>query len=292
MFGGSPYPGMSFVGTNGPQPYKFGWTSRYDAAILPESDVRGPHVDGDMEIFEFNSEWQYTTPVPLSGWIWSFTPQFGLRTWEGPDVATAGVGLPGNVYRFGADFELATPLSGPWSVQFGFNPALASDFERGLTSDAWLFDGRGILFYQYSPQWMFALGAGFWDRVNDRVIPYAGVIFTPDDRWEFRILFPQSRISYYLGVIDGFQKWLYVTGEFHSEAYEIEVDQNGVLGKGGREQVEISDWRVLLGLRMDQNMASYFIEGGWVFDRQVDFLHGTPDFDITSGFIARIGMRY
>jgi hypothetical protein len=35
-----------------------------------------------------------------------------------------------------------------------------------------------------------------------------------------------------------------------------------------------------------------FIEGGWVFDRQVAFLHGTPGFDINTGFICRLGLRF
>jgi hypothetical protein len=288
---GGPYSGMpqgySF-GVNGPQPYKFGWTSRYDLALMPKAETDGPLNFGQMGIFEFNSEWEYTTTLdPVwPGWIFSHTPQFGLRTWDGPPTGTSP-GLPGNVFRFGWDLELATPAAGGWSMQLGFTPAIASDFEQDLSSKAWNLDGRGILFYQYAPELMLAFGAAYWDRVNDRVVPYAGFVWMPNDRWEYRILFPQPRISYFLGNHDGFAKWVYVSGEYHVEAYEIELEPVGT-----REQIELEDWRLMLGLRMEQFGVTAFVEGGWVFGRDVDFLYGTPGFDITSGFLGRIGLRY
>ncbi len=279
--------GYSF-GVNGPQPYRFGWTSRYDAAVLPKAETRGRSGFGQMGIFEFNAEWEHTTPQFLgwSGWIFSSTPQFNLRAWDGPPTG-GSAGLPGSVFRFGWDLELATPAAGAWSVQLGFTPAIASDLQRSLSSNAWNFDGRGILFYQYTPDLMFAFGAAFWDRVNDRVVPYAGLVWTPDDRWEYRLLFPQPRVSYFLGNIDGFAKWIYVSGEYHVEAYEIEMQPIST-----REQIELEDWRLMLGLRMEQNGFTAFIEAGWVLGRNVDFLNGTPDFDIASGFLGRIGLRY
>lgn len=286
-----PYPavpqGYSF-GTSGPQPYRFGWTSRYDMAFMPKAATNGPGNFGHMGIFEFNSEWEYTTPLTAdpAGWIFSSTPQFGLRSWDGPPTNTFP-GLPGSVFRFGWDLELATPAVGAWSVQLGFNPAIASDFSRSLTSKAWNLDGRGILFYRYSPELMLALGAAYWDRVHDRVIPYAGAVWTPGDRWEFRLLFPQSRISYFLCNHDGFAKWLYVSGEYHVEAYEIALEP-----AGGREQIELEDWRLMFGMRMEQWGVAMFVEGGWVFGRDVEFANGAPGFDITSGFLGRIGLRF
>ena len=61
-------------------------------------------------------------------------------------------------------------------------------------------------------------------------------------------------------MIDNFAKWLYVSAEYHVEAYEI-----GLEPTGGRDQIELSDWRLMLGLRMDRGGLSMFIEGGIVF---------------------------
>lgn len=286
-WGPAPY-GYSF-GANGPQPYRFGWTSRYDVGFLPKEDVDSGLGFGQFGVFEFNSEWQYTQPWDNNpgGWIYSLTPQYSLRAWDGPDTG-AFAGIPGNVHRFGLDLELATPLNGPWSFQLGFNPAMASDFEHSLSGDGWNLDGRAVAFYQYSPELMLALGAAFWDRVNDRVIPYAGFVWLPNNRWEIRGMFPQSRISYFLGNVDNFAKWLYVSGEYHVEAYEVGLEPIGV-----RDQIELADWRILLGLRMDRGGLSMFIEGGVVFGREVEFKRYTVgDFDPDTGFIGRLGVRY
>lgn len=286
---GTPYggsPGVYSYGANGPQPYRFGWSQRYNVGVLPnEHTERGL---GDFGIFEFDAEWQYTQPWVL-GLIKSVRQEFNLRTWDGPtgSPSVPTVALPGQVFRFGWDVELATPANGPWAFQVAFNPSLNTDFEQGLSSDAWNFDGRGMVFLRTSPQWMYVFGAGFWDRVHDRVIPYAGVVWTPDDRWEWRILFPRSRVSYFLGSPWGFSTWLYARGEYHVEAYEIQLETTGA-----REKFELSDWRILFGARADNGWASLFYELGVVFGRHTEFLHDTPSFDIGTGFITRAGLQF
>ncbi len=268
------------MGANGPQPYRFGWATNGDVAILPSESTSGGR--GDFEVFEANVEFKYTQPI-MPGWIGSVAHQYGLRNWDGPGAP----GLPGNVHRFGLDFVLATPANQHWSVQLGFNPSLNTDFNNSLSSDAWNFDGRGIFFLRYSPELTLALGAGFLDRVKDQVIPYAGLIWTPDDRTEWRIMFPKSQLSYFLGNGWGVAQWIYVAGEYHIEAYEI---QEALSGRS--EKVQLEDYRIMVGLRTNSGGVTSFLEGGWVFGRNVDFLHGTQGFNIGSGFIARLGVRY
>ncbi|MCH7988003.1 MAG: hypothetical protein IID46_02505 [Planctomycetes bacterium] len=274
-------------GANGPQPYRMNrWISRYDFGILPkESTEKGL---GNFGVFEFDAEWEYSQPTSW-GWIFSFVQEFDLRSWEGPtgSATVPTVSLPGSVYRIGWDFELASPANYPWSIQLGFNPSINSDFRKGLSSKAWNFDARGILFFRATPSFMIAAGAGFWDRVNDRVIPYAGFVWTPNDRWEWRMVLPQPRVSYFLGTPWGFATWVYARAEYHVEAYQIQLETTGA-----REKVEIDDWRILMGWRNDNGWYSSFLEAGWVFGREVDYLNGTPGFDISSGFIARAGLRF
>lgn len=267
-------------GTNGPQPYRFGWTSRWYAGYMPKEDASGPL--GDFGIFEAGVELEHTSPLP-DGWIFSSTPQYDYRAWDGP----VGIGLPGSVHRIGWDLELSTPANSPFSIQFGFNPSVNSDFEGSTNSDAWNFDGRVVGFLRTSDQLMWALGAGYWDRVDDIIIPYAGLVWTPNDIWEWRLVFPQPRVSVFIGNPWGIATWLYLSGEYHVESYQIELQP-----VGAREKIQIADWRAMLGLRSDNGFVSTFIEAGWVFDRQVEFKYTTPDFDIDSGFIGRAGIRY
>ena len=278
-------PGGPFAfGANGPQPYRFGWTSRWDFGYLPAETVKNGPVTDKFEVFEADLELEYTQPMP-DGWIFSSTPQFNYRSWQGPGGGV--LALPGSVYRFGWDLEFSTPANNPVSLQLGFNPSVNSDLEGSMTRAAWHFDGRGIVFIRQSPAVMWALGAGYWDRSHDRVIPYAGVVWTPNDLWEWRLVFPKPRVSVFVGNWWGVATWLYVEGEYHVESYQIEIPV-----AGGREHVQLEDWRAVIGLRNDSGIVSSYIEGGWVFNRDVDFATQVSGFDVSSGFILRAGVRY
>ncbi|MBM83662.1 MAG: hypothetical protein CMJ78_24145 [Planctomycetaceae bacterium] len=297
MFGGmtqqpllpDPFAGGSSGRLNGPQPYRFGTTTRADIAILPSENTNGA---GDFGIMELNAELEYKRPLPpcwlipwSQSWVWSIAPQFGYRSYDGPGTDT--IGLSPDAYRFGLGMQLATPLRGPWSVQLDFDPSINTDFDQALSSNAYQFDGSGILYYRVSEQLMYAFGAGFLDRVDDQVIPYAGFVFTPNEYWEFRILYPESYISLFMGNIYGVSQWLYTRAEYHIEAYEVGISNTGV-----RDQIQIEDYRILLGIRSEGYGVSSFLEAGVVFGRDVKFRGPTRDFDPSSGFIARFGMRF
>lgn len=274
-------PGYSF-GPVGPQPYKFGWTTRGDVGYIPKTHAN----QGDLSIFELNAAWRYTTgwPPSMPNWIFSWTPEFNLRTWDGPNFP----GLPGHAFRFASDFEFATPGNNPVSLQLGFTPALATDLDGNINSESFNWDGRGVLFFRTNPELMIALGAAYLDRVQDRIIPYAGVVWTPNQYWEWRLMFPKSRVSVFVGNWWGNDTWMYAGVEYNLEAYQI-----GILSPTGeREKVQFTDYRAMFGIRGEGGGVSSFAEVGWVFGREVDYMHGTPGFDMTPNVMVRAGLRY
>lgn len=282
-------PGAGTWGTQGPQPYRLGYSLWGDMAWLPG---RGTNLAGDsskFEVFETNLGLLHTIPTWWSPWLFSLEHQFGYRSWQGP----GSIDLPAAAYRFGWDIKLETPLNSeyrPFAFSLAFNPSINSDFNQTLGRQAINFDGRGIMYWQADPRLLVALGAGFWDRVHDHVVPYAGVVWLPDDRWEMRLMWPQSRIQWYAGNVAGEDVWFYASAEYHIESYQIGT--NAVAA--GKDQIELADYRAVLGMRKSNRWASGFIEGGWVFGRKVD-LRATPaavDFDIHSGFIGRIGLKF
>lgn len=276
---------MAVTGINGPQPYRYGWQSRLDAGYLPGEDIsRG---SGEFSIFELDTEFRNTMPVSASS-AFSYAPQLGLRTWDGATL-TGGGDLPNAVYRLGSDFEYSTSASGPWSYALGFTPSINTDFESSLDSDAFNFDARALLFYRASAEWMYVLGVSYLDRVDDYILPNVGAVWTPTDRTELRLMFPESRVSHYIGNYFSDDKWVYASAGFHVESYQIEIDYPGM---SREEQIQLSDWRAVIGLRSENDYISTFIEGGIVFEREVEFRHGTEDFDIDSGFILRGGLRF
>lgn len=282
-FGASPG-GMnmpfSTYGVNGPAPYRMGWQNRIDLEYMPEASVN--NRPGNFGQFGVDYDLAWTGPF-MPGWILQWTNEFRLRNWDGP----LGVpGLPGEAFRFGWDFELETPQNGPVSMSFGITPSINTDFGGSLSSTAFQLDGRALFLFTLDQYWSIALGAAYWDRVDDRLLPYAGLIYR-DDFWEWRIMYPETTISLFLGNEAQWAKWAYIRAEYHVEAYEVNT------GAGGMDEVELSDYRLLGGFKMNAGLYQWFIEAGWVFDREIDYglpANGkiTPD----TGFIARAGWRY
>jgi hypothetical protein len=239
---------------------------------------------GNQEIFGVDYELAYGTPF-IPGWILNWTNQFSYRNWNGPD---GGINIANDLYRFGLDFELETPQAGPFSISLGVTPSINTDFRADIMDEGFQLDGRGILFMQLDQYWTLGLGAMYWDRVDDRIIPWAGLIYR-DDYWEWQLMYPEARVSVFLGNEAYWSKWLYVRAEYHVEAYGVESTFAGVTSD---TQVEMEDYRVLAGLKMDGGTYNWFFEGGWVFNREVTFANATPGYDIGNGFIGQIGLRF
>jgi hypothetical protein len=294
-YGGAPYgttpygatntpQGFYTYGMNGPQPYRYGLQERVNISYLPASGTTPNR--GDFDIFEADFEKSYVMPA-MGNWVFTASPQVNYRAWAGPNGNAGPANLPGSVYRFGLNLQLTTPSVNGWSAELGFNPALATDFEASLDWDAAYWDGYGVAFWQYNPQWTWAIGALYWDRVDDIILPYAGVVYTPDQLWEFRLVFPQPRITYFLGTPWGVATWVYVGAEYHVESYYIDLKFGGV-----DERMQYADWRVYGGLRWETGQFVTFAEAGAAIAREVKYEKVGADFDVNDGFFGRVGLRW
>src|SRR4029079_3042419 len=109
-----------------------------------------------------------------------------------------------------------------------------------------------------------------------------------NDRWEFRLLYPRSRISYYMGNVRGLDAWGYLALEYNVDAYQMNILDPHVSIRG-----ELSDYRFLKGFNISGGIWSFFVEGGAVFDRHVRFRGGgLPDFSVNDGFVLRTGLMF
>lgn len=266
------------------------WQVDASVGVIPtESISRG----GEFGVIEYDVSASNTLEFG-TGFL-TLTPQFGQRFWDGPPGAGGqpSFGLPSTVYRLGMDFEYRTRTSGPWGFVAGFNPSINSDFDAHLKSDAYNWDGRGYLTYSHSESLMLVGGVGFWDRVNDRFIPYAGAIWKPTSRLEIHATVPEARVSYFVGRGGSTARWIYARAEYHVEAYQVETGSNSGIGTRMNDKFEVEDYRILLGYAINNGYVDMFVEGGWVLARETDFLRDTqPDFSISDGFIGRLGIRF
>jgi len=271
-------------GGNGLPGFRFGPSSRFDIGYIPESDIQG--INAGVEMFETDSELRYNGPLSY-GWVYSTAGQFDYRAWSTDGVIAPAFGRL-NLYRFGWDMQLFTPEVYGWQWQFGFNPSINTDFGHSLNNKGWNFDGSLVAYYRVDPILQLALGVTVWDRIDTFVLPYAGVIITPGDRWEFRLLFPKTRVSYLLGqCCDGSCHWLYLTNEFRVESYEFDLP-----GVSPGNAIQYEDWRLALGLRSDHGWFDKYIEVAWVYGRDFEFRTGVPNVDVDDSVLIRAGIRY
>lgn len=273
----NPNPWGPLYGTTVPQPYRYGWTPRLGLGYLPSSHT-GPDV-GNFSIFELDSEAVFSMPLGPD-LVFNSAPQFDYRHWDVTALFTK------DLFRFGYNFQLGTPAAAPWGYQIAFNPSVNTDFGSELASESVNLDALGYAFFRLDPTLMVVLGVSYLDRVDDIVIPYAGIVYTPDDLWEFRLMFPRGRISRFVGNFWWGSHWLYLAWEYHVESYQIAVPGDS------REQVQLRDYRLTFGLRSDHPGFTKFIEAGYVFGRNVEFKHTLPGFDISDGFIVRGGIQF
>lgn len=291
--GGAVQPYMSQVpngyymrGINGPQPVRYGWSHRLDFTYIPRETAHPP-ADGGFEVFGIDAEMIHTKPL---GYNWTFLmgPQFSYRSWQGPgEQPGADVDLPGGAYRFGLDMVIRTPTMNGWTFEGGFNPSIATDFRSSLDSNSFLFDAHAVAFWQLGPKWTLAAGVLYWDRVDSIILPYAGAIWTPNDLWELRLIFPKPRISVFLGTPMGVPTWAYVGAEYHVEAYQVKPKTFA-----DDTQIQLADWRVAGGLRWETGWLTSFAEAGYIFDRKNEYRKYGDKFEVKDGFMARMGFRY
>jgi hypothetical protein len=273
--------------TSGALPDRYGWVQRYDMGVMPFSQVK----DGGDRFGEwaFDLGWKYVTPLAPAPITFSFEQQYDLRLLSGPSAApgTYPANLPGSLNRFGWDFELKTTTPGPFNVVVGFNPSIDSDLQKSLTGQAINWDGRAAFLYSPTRELTYVLGVVLWDRLEERVLPWAGVIYRPNQNFQFDLTFPQARVSMFLWDEFGFKTTLYGRIEYHSEAYQM---WNPVVGE--RDRVELTDWRAMIGINKDRGDLAYFFEAGWIFGRHIDYDVSPQGFNVDTGALLRTGVRF
>ena len=266
-------------GKDGAQAYRLGWFSYNDFVLMSRSPTT---IGGNFQDLEWNAWVRYAKQLqrPL---VFTWTGWMNGKFWTGP----TGINLPPGAAQFISDFQLQSNYDNPWNWQLGFAPQLDGTFNDHINSNALMADARAVLFLRSSPEWLFAFGTAIWNRASDHLIPYAGALWTPDDRWEFRFMFPRSRASYYLGRIRGADTWFYASGEYYLDAYQVDIEGPRVSTRG-----EVSDYRVLVGASATTGIWTLFLEGGLVTDRHFRFRGDATDFELDDCGMFRTGLLF
>lgn len=215
------------------------------------------------------------------------TPSFSFHFWNGPDVSDTGPGgdLPPLVY----DAFLATswkPRFNPWfSADLGLAVGVWTDFQY-VDQDSLRILGRGLGVVTFNPQWQFALGVVYLDRMDVKLLPAGGVIWTPTPDARFEFLFPQPKLAHRITNYRNVEIWAYVAGEYGGGQWTIET------ATGGRDLVTYNDFRLIFGVEgVNFNGLRANFDIGYIFNREILY-RSRPNFDPDDTFMLRAGLAF
>jgi hypothetical protein len=138
------------------------------------------------------------------------------------------------------------------------------------------------------------VGAAYLNRAGASVLPIFGVLYepTPDMRWE--LVFPRPRVAWQtVGSSPGAERWAYVGGEFGGGVWSVTRPSTGDL-----DLISYSDWRLLAGYEAKAGggpgMAGlgWRIEGGYAFNRELEYESATPEVSLDDSLFVRGGVTY
>ena len=139
-----------------------------------------------------------------------------------------------------------------------------------------------------TPNLQIILGVVYLDRVDIKLLPAGGIVWTPnaDTRWE--ILSPNPKLASRLTTWGNNEVWWYVAGEYGGGSWTFDRTS------GASDQFDYNDIRVLLGIETVGNTRMRaFVETGFLFNRQIVYRTGPPiTYDLSESFMFRGGLAF
>jgi hypothetical protein len=228
----------------------------------------------------------FALPLPKKTWPLVLTPTFDWYLMDAPP----SIDLPARLYDAYVEFSWLPRLSPQWRLDLTVDPGVYSDFEeqagKGIRVPA-----QAAAIYTWSPTAKIIFGAAYLDRrIGIDVIPIGGIIWKPRDNLNLEMVFPKPKLAWRVdpdgNVDDDIQHWLYLAGEFGSEAWEIRRTSSL------DEQISYTDYRLLLGFeRPSIGGPKLRVEIGYVFGRQLRYLT-SPNVDLSSTLLMRAGAAF
>jgi hypothetical protein len=191
------------------------------------------------------------------------TPGFAMHFFQGPVTEDPyNAELPARTYDAYLDTAWYPQINSWLSAQLGVRVGAYTDFNTFNTNSIRIM-GRGLGVMNLTPTLQFALGAVYLDRVQVKILPAGGLIWTPNPDARYEILFPNPRGSRRLTTLGNNELWWYITGEYGGGSW------TGSLSTGNN-QFDYNDIRVAGGIESFSMRGFYaFFEVGYVWDRKI-----------------------
>ena len=218
-------------------------------------------VDG-LEISSVNTA--LTVAIPLGSFedFLLITPAFRVDDLNGP----ADVDIPDRLYDVGVDLMWRKQFNDRWGSMVAVRPAVSSDLNS--SDDSMRITGRALATWQWVPERLSLLfGVVYLDRNDLPILPGVGLMWTPSPDWRFDLMFPRPKLAHRIVFEPGQrEEWVYMSGKLGGRTWAVER-QPGV-----SDQLTLRDYRLSLGWeRIAEGGAGWFVEGGYVFGRELEY---------------------
>lgn len=212
-----------------------------------------------------------------------FTPGFAVQFWDGPP----GFEFPEQTYSGYLDIGWRPQITHHSGLELAVRPGIYSDFHK-LSSEAIRIKGKGLFIFTASPEWQFVGGLLYLDRVDVKLLPAGGAIWTPTPDIRYEIIFPQPKLAHRLSVVGNTEWWGYIAGEYGGDSWDVDT-------VGGRMQTDYNDLRLILGAEFKPTVhaagMSGRIEIGYVFNRELVTAGGAV-YDASDTYMIRGSLSY
>jgi hypothetical protein len=195
------------------------------------------------------------------------TPGFAMNFLNGPvTTPTQQVEMPGHVYDAFLDAAWH-PQATPWlGADLAFRIGIYSDFTE-IVAESFRYTGNALGVVTLTPCMQLKAGVVYLDRVQVKMLPAGGLIWTPNPDVRFEILFPNPRIMRRLATVGTTDWWLYARGEYGGDSWTV---KRTLLPGQPVDKVDYDDERVAVGVEFDQHHGlTGLLEAGVAFDRQI-----------------------
>jgi hypothetical protein len=214
------------------------------------------------------------------------TPFYGIHLLDGPNTPD----LPPRLHDAAVKFEHFRPLNDDWLLMADLTLGEFADDNSFNSSEAFRITGGGAGVWRPNDRWKWVFGATYVNRANTQILPVAGLIYTPADDREYRLVFPAPRIAWRLPWTDvpgSDERWFYLGGEFGGGAWAVTRED------GTGDTLDITDWRLFMGVeRKIVGGLSRRLELGYVFSRTLEYESDGHSIDLGDTLMLRGGVTY
>lgn len=259
--------------------------------------IEGTYIYDDPEAAESLqiTEWEAATTLAIPNFAYSgqpilVSPGFNMNLWSGPRMPGINADLPPQVYGGWVDLgwfpnsRFASQVSYELTGRIG----VYSDFEA-FSVDSYRPQGTALIKLRVTPTLTAKAGVEYINRADIKLLPAGGFLWTPNAHTRWDIYFPRPKLATYFTTLGNTEFWWYLGGEYGGDTWTIEPEADPI-----EQRVTYNDFRAALGIEWyNPYGAKGFIEGGYVFEREVIYTESHLDnFNPDNTFLIRAGLAY